>query len=270
MTAGEIRTDLTTRLRTASAEPTPCKVCGRPARSIGTVDFNRSCEEVRGLVLPPSGVSIAYRRCEVCGLLFTDAFDDWTHADFLAHIYNDAYPQVDPDSVATRPGQNAAWFSRAFAAVAGRLDILDYGGGNGRFAEVLRAAGFRCETFDPLVVAFARRPERRFDMVTSFETLEHLPDPLAGAAEIAGLLAPGGVAFVSTLAQPADFDRLGLSWWYVGPRNGHVTLFSRQALTVLWARVGLNVASLGDNLHLIFRGQPPDFVREALTGGGRR
>jgi 2-polyprenyl-6-hydroxyphenyl methylase/3-demethylubiquinone-9 3-methyltransferase len=265
--AGAVRADLTTRLRRPVAGAIPCKVCAGSARPFGATDFNRSCEAMRGLRLPDSGVAIAYRRCDACGLLFTEAFDDWTHDDFLTHVYNDGYPQVDPDSAARRPAQNAAWFSRTFVAVADRLDMLDYGGGGGRFAADMRAAGYRCETYDPLVAEFASRPQRRFDFITAFETLEHLPDPVAGAADIAALLAPDGVAFVSTLAQPADFERLGMGWWYIGPRNGHVTLYSRPALAALWARVGLRVASFNDNLHMVFRQAPPEYVREALTGG---
>src|SRR6267378_5782773 len=37
------------RLRPIGPEPRPCKICGGAARLYGKVDFNRSCEELRGL-----------------------------------------------------------------------------------------------------------------------------------------------------------------------------------------------------------------------------
>jgi SAM-dependent methyltransferase len=102
-----------------------------------------------------------------------------------------------------------------------------------------------------------RRCDRRFDLVTCFETLEHMPDPTRGAADIAALLKPDGLLLFSTLVQPADFDAQGMQWWYIGPRNGHVTLHSRASLTALWAGQGLQLASFNDNMHTAFRTLPP-------------
>ena len=188
MDAGDIRPDLTAKLRPPVDGPVACKICGGETRPLGVVDFNRTCEEVRGLRLPHAGVPIQYRQCALCRLLFTDAFDDWTQADFEAHVYNAAYGAVDPDYAAQRPQQFAANLTKAFGGWQGELDILDYGGGNGRLAEGLRAAGFRCESYDPFDPRFAARPDRRFNLITCIETLEHMPDPAAGAGDIASLL----------------------------------------------------------------------------------
>ena len=45
-----------------------------------------------------------------------------------------------------------------------------------------------------------------------------------------------------------------LSWWYAGPRNGHISLFSREALRRLGQRFGLSYASLTPGTHLLTRG----------------
>ena len=89
--------------------------------------------------------------------------------------------------------------------------------------------------------------------MTSFETLEHVPDPIGSVADILEYSAEPGLVFFSTLVQPADFDQQRLNWWYVGPRNGHISLFSKQALAIVWRRFGYKVASLNDNIHFAFR-----------------
>jgi 2-polyprenyl-6-hydroxyphenyl methylase/3-demethylubiquinone-9 3-methyltransferase len=57
--------------------------------------------------------------------------------------------------------------------------------------------------------------------------------------------------------QPQDFNNYGLGWWYVGPRNGHVSIFSRQALAAAWGRHGYRTLSFNDSIHLAFRILPP-------------
>lgn len=70
--------------------------------------------------------------------------------------------------------------------------------------------------------------------------------------------------FYSTLTQPADFNRQGVSWWYVGPRNGHISIFTRQALAAAWARHGFRSVSLNDNIHMAFRTLPKHWGLAAL------
>jgi 2-polyprenyl-6-hydroxyphenyl methylase/3-demethylubiquinone-9 3-methyltransferase len=67
------------------------------------------------------------------------------------------------------------------------------------------------------------------------------------------LLSNIGVVLFSTVLQPADIEKVGLSWWYVGRRNGHVSLFSAKALAIAWRRHGFTVASFSEGLHLAFR-----------------
>lgn len=257
-------------VRPPGAGPTPCKVCGAAAELFGVQDFNRSCEEVRGFTLPPLGLAIAYRRCAACGLLFTDAFDDWSDEDFAAHIYNERYGEVDPDFEVERPVNNAAALAPVFEGFRNELQILDYGGGNGRFAEEMRRAGYaRATTYDRFHPAHSARPEGGFGLVTCFETLEHMPDPVAGAADIAALVAPDGLLVVSTLVQPDDIEQQRMGWWYIGARNGHVTLFTQQALITLFARYGFRILrSVNAHLHLLCR-QVPDFARHLFPPGTR-
>ena len=246
-----------TTLKPVSAAPAPCKICGGPAPLYGVVDFHKCCEELRGFRLPLSGVPIYYRRCQTCGFLFTDAFDNWSDDQFRDHIYNTDYHMVDPDYRVARPSSNAVSVVQLWGAIKANTRVLDYGGGNDTFCSVLRRQGFPIAvTYDPMVPEYAQRPPGKFDLVTCFETLEHLPDPVAGFAALAECVAEPGLVFYSTLLQPDNLNDSGLGWWYIGPRNGHISLFTRQALATAWGRLGYKTLSLSQGVHLAFRTLP--------------
>jgi SAM-dependent methyltransferase len=240
-------------LEPVSAAPAPCKICGGAARLYGVIDFHKGHDKLR-----VSGIPIYYRRCAACDFLFTDAFDCWSDEQFRTHIYNDEYEELDLDYNGTRPHANADAVVRLWGKHRAEMRILDFGGGNDLFCQRLRTNGFPVAvTYDPIVSAHARRPEGKFDLVTCFETLEHVPNPIASVALIVESVAEPGAILYSTVVQPADFSNQGLAWWYVGPRNGHISLFSKRALGALWARYGYKTFSFNEGMHLAFRTLPP-------------
>jgi 2-polyprenyl-6-hydroxyphenyl methylase/3-demethylubiquinone-9 3-methyltransferase len=42
----------------------------------------------------------------------------------------------------------------------------------------------------------------------------------------------------------------------VGPRNGHISIFSKHALAMAWARYGFRTVSVDTGMHLAFRTLP--------------
>ena len=255
--------------RQAQPPHAECKCCRAPAPLFDLCDFNKNCSEHRGVFLPLSGIPIYYYRCPRCGFLFTTDFDGLTRDEFAKHVYNDDYLKIDPDYQSSRPALNARLVDHLFGGAKAAAGVLDYGGGSGALEKSLRQLGFtRVRTYDPFSPDYRERPAGTFPLVTSFEVVEHATDPLATFADAAALLDPGnGVLLFSTLVQPADIDKVKARWWYVGPRNGHVSLHTRQSLAQLLARLGLTCASANDNLHLAFR-TLPDFARHLFPDGG--
>jgi SAM-dependent methyltransferase len=242
----------------AGPPPTQCKICQGPSPLFGAVDFHKSCIEAQGQLLPLSGQPIYYRRCQQCAFTFTDAFDDWTPLDFQRNIYNHDYITVDPEFVEIRPTVNARVVAATFQASRTSMKILDYGGGTGLFAQRLRDQEFSATTYDPFS-SFNEMPQETFDLITCFEVLEHLPSPKETVATMVALLKERGAIFFSTMVQPASFEKTGLSWWYAGPRNGHISLYSSQSLAHLFALHGMKVSSFSENVHIAYT-QVPEFA----------
>lgn len=252
------------QLRAVSPEARSCKICGTPALLYGVVDFNHSCEEFRYKQLPLCAIPVYYRRCPACGFLFSDSFDDWTNAEFRQFIYNEGYAEIDPEWNKIRPLRNAKMILNLFGKDRTRLSILDYGGGNGELVRSLRENGFfTAEAYDPFDPRYSTLPDGTFNIISCFETFEHLPDPIAAVEIIVNRLDEAGLVLFSTLAQPPNFAEKGMHWWYITPRNGHISLFSRKALAVMWQRYGFTVGSFNDDMHLAFR-RVPDFARHLI------
>ena len=240
----------------ADPSPADCKICSAPSPLYGVVDFNKSCIEQQGRKLPLSGHPIYFRRCQQCGFTFTTAFDGWDLDAFRRNIYNDEYVVVDPDYVELRPAGNANLVAISFPEGKSSMSILDYGGGDGLLAARLREQGFTAATYDPFST-FNQLPEEKFDLITCFEVMEHVPTPQATVDAIVSLLNKPGAVLFSTLVQPEAFESVGVNWWYAAPRNGHVSLYTGQALARLFQPHGMKVASFSPDMHFAYAEIPP-------------
>ncbi len=236
---------------------TECKCCGDAAEPFGAVDFNRSAEDRRlgRRVLPVSDEIVAYERCRACGFVFTRHFDGLSDAALGERVYNAGYAAVDPDFAEHRPAHFAAFLTASFAPFANGTSFLDYGGGEGRLAALMRARGFAYDVYDPYFHAGTSAPSRRYDVVSAFEVIEHARSPIETARDALGRCAmPGGLLLFSTLAQPRDVTA---DWWYIAPRNGHVSIHTVRSLRAVAHRCDATLVSLGKDLHIMARAPSP-------------
>jgi 2-polyprenyl-6-hydroxyphenyl methylase/3-demethylubiquinone-9 3-methyltransferase len=194
--------------------------------------------------------------------VFSTSFDHFSIEDWAKYIYNEGYILVDGEYDGTRARQFAKSIHGMFGAQPS-LRVIDYGGGNGSFADELRRLGWgnkqsggHVETYDPFVAEFSRAPEIKADLLVSCEVLEHTSDPEKTWSEIASVCHEETVMVMTTLLAPPNPDPNLLDWWYIGPRNGHMTIFTQLGLATIARRHGFSMGSFSPGLHGFWRRVP--------------
>jgi len=146
------------------------------------------------------------------------------------------------------------FLARAGARPPGRL--LDIGAGRGRFVAQAHAAGWEAAGIEPsrrgIAGALAQGIEIEqagiddatvrdgsLDAATLWHVLEHLDDPGAALARIAGWLAPGGHLLVGVPNLASVQATLGAGRWYHLDVPRHRTHFTVAGLHALLRRHGL-------------------------------
>lgn len=241
-----------------SPDSVNCPICTTATVLHDVVDFNKSCEEARQVFLPLSGRPIYYHRCPGCAFVLAPEFSGWTEQAFQQHIYNERYIDIDPDYVSRRPLANAEFVQQLFNGSNQGIRHLDYGGGSGLLAETLRGQGWDSTSYDP----FPHNEQQistlgKFNLITAFEVFEHVPDVAALMHNLTALMAEECLVIFSTLLSDGNIQpNSRLTWWYASPRNGHISLFSRQSLTLLAEQRGLQFGSFNNVTHCLFNRLP--------------
>ena len=213
-----------------------CKICGAPAHETFRIPKSKKT----GHPIPDLPDDCPYYLCSACGFCFSTLLDT---ADNTV-VYDESY----------WTGQDPDWYGRVSETLRlvllanklvqrppDQLEVLDFGCGMGTFVETCRR-NLQLDAWGTDIVTpkfgadyFLPKVDRKFDIVVACEVMEHIPTPLETFRAIRGMLKPGG-AFAF---QTAEYDRAsGRDWWYVGPDNGHVSLYSRGAFDSLFRQLG--------------------------------
>jgi SAM-dependent methyltransferase len=218
------------------------------------------------LRFPKDGYSMV--ACEACGALYVG--EDPAAIDFDA-LYGQAYYTGGSDAVfADYVGQEAARRAHARRKLAvlrhlppriprqGRL--LDVGCAAGFFLAEARAfydvQGVELSTWSS---AYARDrlnlpvftgtlqdaplPADHFDVVTLWDVIEHVPEPVPVLAAAARVLKPGGRLVLSTGDWGSAYAQARGADWHLMTPPWHLTMFSRTSLQAAAERAGLRVVA---------------------------
>lgn len=230
----------------------PCKCCGAGTTLSGYLDFNKSCLDRMGeRVFPVSDVRLPYWACSNCGFVFTDHMDGWSGEDFKREIYNVDYLKVDPPipgrvdvPVRETPAYAAGlYIASMLQGSQGEIRILDFGSGGdpGPTGLALAEQGFDLHSYDPYRSRSSEAPGDKYDVIVAIEVLEHCHNLDEVALFMKNHLSRDGVLWIQTLLHPHPAPADVLNSWYIAPRNGHISIFTLWALTLLFRKVGINI-----------------------------
>jgi hypothetical protein len=204
---------------------------------------------------------VQYFRCPNCGFIQTEK------PYWLAEAYTEALVAADV-GIMQRNLRTAA----VTAAVISLLfpdgkKFLDYGGGLGTFVRLMRDRGFDFFWQDLYAKnlharTFEYKAGAHYDLVTAFELMEHLPDPIEGLAPIFAL---SDNVLTTTLLVPDPPPAPPNWWYYVAGVGQHVSFYTPAALQQLARHYGRFVSS-SNGFHLFSR-QPVSSLKLRLATG---
>jgi hypothetical protein len=145
--------------------------------------------------------------------------------------------------------------------------FLDFGGGDGMFVRHMRDIGydfFWADKYATNIFAFGfeAAANERFDLVTSFEVFEHLPDPMS---EISAMLERSENLLFSTRLHPSHAP-LPQEWDYFSLHGGqHIAIYSLQTLQYLANNFNLKLQTDGSSIHLLSKKTLPWPIFSLLT-----
>jgi len=206
-------------------------------------------------------------QCRVCGLARTcgpeTAFDfsEFYDRDYFVGAegvkgYNDYFALA---GALARTNRSRVRTLRRLAPRASTL--LDVGCGPGFFVEQARAGGLSACGLEvsPFAARYGRdelglpiaqgmldadglaRCGRRFDVITLWDVIEHLPDPTGAVELLAERLAPDGVLALSTGDVRSLAARVSGRRWHLYNLPEHLWFFTEDALRRILERCGLRV-----------------------------
>jgi SAM-dependent methyltransferase len=226
---------------------TKCIICNGATETIQNKEINVSCGdyfEGRRIFVDDVGETPLFA-CLDCGFAAFYEIHAWPRERFARDIYNGDYILCDPPFRIERPAKLAKWL----ASVLEPCVLIDYGGGEGATARLLRQSGFSAQSYDvfhdnsALPAALAR-------VVTCFEVVEHVPAQSQLFGDMASLLADDGLLIFTTLIRPRGLTG---DWWYASARNGHISFHTAESLERLVRRSGLSMISLSPEIHVASR-----------------
>jgi 2-polyprenyl-3-methyl-5-hydroxy-6-metoxy-1,4-benzoquinol methylase len=198
--------------------------------------------------------------CDYCGHVYANP--RWSEDEIVA-----AYTAVEDQIYVTERIGRVLTFRKHLVAMeqyvgaANGRSLLDVGAYIGVFVEVAKAAGWNACGVEPSTWA-AQEARRRglnviqgtqdapalhdsqFDVLTMWDVIEHMAEPLAEVQKAYQLLRPGGWLVVHTMDINSLVARLmGPHWpWLM---DMHLHYFSRQSMAYMLAQAGFEVAWSG-------------------------
>lgn len=218
-----------------------CKICKDKLESLGTIPFDRNNMGVPVVVNTPT----EYFKCIGCHSVSCPSMQDMSPEELGKLVYNEEYIKYDPDYLDIRP-KNYADFISSFFHKKINFRHLDYGSGQGIMGNILKTKGWDSTSYDPYSNNI--KPEGKYDLITAIEVFEHSADLDATIEDIKQYMNRNAVILFSTRLSDKNTD---INWWYIGARNGHISIQSAQSMKMLAIKHEFFFSSINEGVHLL-------------------
>lgn len=204
---------------------------------------------------------VDYYKCTNCGLIQTEK------PYWLKEAYSSAI--IDSDTGILSRNVVLSKITAVICLILSKKDakILDYAGGYGVMTRMLRDIGIDCYWTDKyaqnvFAKGFEDTGRAKYDIVSAFEILEHLEDPVFEVGRVIKKYKPKVFLF-STMLHDGNPPK---DWWYFAPEGGqHITLYTKRSLEILAAKFGMKLSTNGRNVHVFSRFQIPGFIMKLIS-----
>jgi 2-polyprenyl-3-methyl-5-hydroxy-6-metoxy-1,4-benzoquinol methylase len=187
-------------------------------------------------------------KCKNCGLIF---FEYTLNVTDLVKIYEEKYfgGKVYRDYIQEKPFRKKLFLEKlnlikTYMPPNGK--VLDVGCATGFFLEVMRELGY--ETYGVEVTEYAsnyarnvlklnvitggllsaRYPDDFFDIITMFDVLEHLPNPIETLTECSRIIKRGGILIIETLNTDSLIFKILKQNWPLFSPSYHLFYFNHK------------------------------------------
>lgn len=211
-----------------------CAICGTPSDEIFSSKIIKK-------------YTIKYFLCPNCGFLQTE------EPFWLEEAYKYPINIYDTGILARNIDLSNKTSVLLYLLFNPKENYLDYAGGYGIFTRLMRDIGYNFLWYDPytqnlLARGFEYRQDQKIELITSFETFEHFPEPLV---EMEKMLSISRNILFTSLLLPENIPDPD-SWWYYGREHGqHISFYSLKTLKYIARKYGLNLCSNNSNAHLL-------------------
>ena len=212
-----------------------CKICNSPSEEI-----------FKKIILQKYNTS--YYRCTSCSFVQTD------EVVWLEEAYQSAITSLDI-GLLSRNNNLRVDISKIIDSCFPKAQImLDYAGGYGAFTRLMRDAGYNfynhddyCENIFAKHFDINDAKQKKFDLVTGFEVLEHFNDPINDLAKV---FEYSENAIFSTELSPKTNEEIE-NWWYIAQETGqHIAFYSEKSMQLIAAKFNKHYYKKGNTIHV--------------------
>lgn len=207
------------------------------------------------------------KSCVICGQLVSQC-SELSFFDSMREFENPRgtlpFDKSDYNRLDRRTRKILSSAEKISGITARDMHLLDVGCSSGAFLKAVKNLGVKAEGVEPAAgpamtasesglnvtrgfLEDINFPEDHFNIITLFEVLEHLKDPLSLMVECNRILRPGGMAIIRTgnsASWTCGYMKERWEYFQISKHGGHVSFFNPLSLTYLAERSGFKIKKM--------------------------